>query len=374
MLLTLVIVMGGVSSGIEKFCSIGMPCLFFMLVIVIIRACTLGGNDFAVAVLQPDGSTVEQLIHSSSLDGLKYMFQPGYVTGTGYYVPATAEVAGQVVSAINGVPVVKFINEIPNFISILSTAGGQMFFSLSLGMGIMITYGSYLDKKQNIEKNALVIVICDTLIALMAGLAVMPARFSLDATGAIGGPKLLFITMQNVFNSMGTVGYVFGIIFYLLVILAAVSSSISLLEVIVAHFVDKARDAGKGDKRKSYSAIAAVAAGLLCVLVCMDGLGSNGMAPFDILKIEANGWSDCWLDFLDMVSEGVLMPLGALLMSICIGYELKPQFVDEECCLEGNAFKSKTFFNICIKSITPILMVLVLLGQLDSFFSLGLFS
>ena len=373
-LLTLIIVMGGVSSGIEKFCSIGMPCLFFMLVIVIIRACTLGGNDFAVAVLQPDGSTVEQLIHSSSLDGLKYMFQPGYVTGTGYYVPATAEVAGQVVSAINGVPVVKFINEIPNFISILSTAGGQMFFSLSLGMGIMITYGSYLDKKQNIEKNALVIVICDTLIALMAGLAVMPARFSLDATGAIGGPKLLFITMQNVFNSMGTVGYVFGIIFYLLVILAAVSSSISLLEVIVAHFVDKARDAGKGDKRKSYSAIAAVAAGLLCVLVCMDGLGSNGMAPFDILKIEANGWSDCWLDFLDMVAEGVLMPLGALLMSLCIGYELKPQFVDEECCLEGNAFKTKTFFNICIKSITPILMVLVLLGQLDSFFSLGLFS
>ena len=241
-------------------------------------------------------------------------------------------------------------------------------------MGIMITYGSYLDKKQNIEKNALVIVICDTLIALMAGLAVMPARFSLDATGAIGGPKLLFITMQNVFNSMGTVGYVFGIIFYLLVILAAVSSSISLLEVIVAHFVDKARDAGKGDKRKSYSAIAAVAAGLLCVLVCMDGLGSNGMAPFDILKIEANGWSDCWLDFLDMVAEGVLMPLGALLMSLCIGYELKPQFVDEECCLEGNAFKSKIFFNICIKSITPILMVLVLLGQLDSFFSLGLFS
>ena len=326
--LTMLIVMGGVSGGIEKVCSVGMPALFVMLLICIIRACTLEG----------------------AVDGLKYMFVPGWAVA-------------------NGV-----IDKEPNFFGVLSAAGGQMFFSLSLGMGIMITYGSYLDKKQNIEKNALVIVICDTLIALMAGLAVMPARFSLDATGAIGGPKLLFITMQNVFNSMGTVGYVFGIIFYLLVILAAVSSSISLLEVIVAHFVDKARDAGKGDKRKSYSAIAAVAAGLLCVLVCMDGLGSNGMAPFDILKIEANGWSDCWLDFLDMVSEGVLMPLGALLMSICIGYELKPQFVDEECCLEGNSFKTKTFFNICIKSITPILMVLVLLGQLDSFFSLGLFS
>ena len=373
-LLTLVIVMGGVSSGIEKFCSIGMPCLFFMLVIVIIRACTLGANDFAAAVLQPDGTTVEQIIHSSSLDGLKYMFQPGYVTGTGYYIPATAEVAGEVVSAINGLPVVKLVTEVPNFISVLSTAGGQMFFSLSLGMGIMITYGSYLDKKQNLEKNALVIVICDTLIALMAGLAVMPGRFALDATGAIGGPKLLFITMQNVFNSMGGVGYVFGIIFYLLVILAAVSSSISLLEVIVAHFVDKARDKGKGDKRKSYSIIAALAAGLLCVLVCVDGLGSNGMAPADLLKIEANGWSDCWLDFLDMVAEGILMPVGALLMCICIGYELGPKFVDDECCLEGQSFKSKTFFNICVKYITPLIMILVLAGQLDSFFGFGWFS
>ena len=320
LVLSMMIIMGGVKDGIEKASKVLMPVLFLILVAIAVYALTLG---------------------SGVREGLSFYLKPDF----------------------SGI----------TFKSVL-VAMGQAFYSLSLGMGIMITYGSYLDKKQNIEKNALVIVICDTLIALMAGLAVMPARFSLDATGAIGGPKLLFITMQNVFNSMGTVGYVFGIIFYLLVILAAVSSSISLLEVIVAHFVDKARDKGKGDKRKSYSAIAAVAAGLLCVLVCMDGLGSNGMAPFDILKIEANGWSDCWLDFLDMVSEGVLMPLGALLMSICIGYELKPQFVDEECCLEGNAFKSKTFFNICIKSITPILMVLVLLGQLDSFFGLGLFS
>ena len=327
-LLTLIIVMGGVSSGIEKFCSIGMPCLFFMLVIVIIRACTLPG----------------------AVDGLKYMFVPGWAVEHGV------------------------IEKAPSIITVLSNAGGQMFFSLSLGMGIMITYGSYLDKKQNIEKNALVIVICDTLIALMAGLAVMPARFALDPEGPIGGPKLLFITMQNVFNSMGTVGYVFGIIFYLLVILAAVSSSISLLEVIVAHFVDKARDKGKGDKRKAYSVIAALATGVLCVLVCMDGLGSNDIAPWNLFGVESSNWSDCWLDFFDMISEGILMPLGALLMCICIGYELKPQFVDDECCLEGNAFKSKTFFNICVKTITPILMVFILLGQIDQFFSLGWFS
>ena len=220
----------------------------------------------------------------------------------------------------------------------------------------------------------MVIVICDTLIALMAGLAVMPARFALDPEGPIGGPKLLFITMQNVFNSMGTVGYVFGIIFYLLVILAAVSSSISLLEVIVAHFVDKARDKGKGDKRKAYSVIAAIATGVLCVLVCLDGLGSNGIAPWNLFGVESSAWSDCWLDFFDMISEGILMPLGALLMCICIGYELKPKFVDDECCLEGNSFKSKTFFNICVKTITPILMVFILLGQIDQFFSLGWFS
>lgn len=139
------------------------------------------------------------------------------------------------------------IEKAPSIFEVISTAGGQMFFSLSIGMGAMITYGSYLDKKEHLEKNATIIVIMDTIIALMAGLCVMPARFALDPTGEIGGPKLLFITMQNVFDSMGgVVGPIFGIIFYLLVVLAAVSSSISLLETVVAHFVDKAAEQGKG--------------------------------------------------------------------------------------------------------------------------------
>ena len=373
-LLTMLIVMGGVGGGIEKVCSVGMPALFIILLICIIRACTLGGNEFEVAVLQADGSTVVQTIQSSSLDGLKYMFQPGYVTGTGYYAPAKALVDGAMVAAIDGVPVVNHITEIPNFFSVLSTAGGQMFFSLSLGMGAMITYGSYLGKKQNLEKNALIIVIMDTLIALMAGLAVMPGRFALDASGAVGGPKLLFITMQNVFDKMGAIGPVFGLLFYLLVVFAAISSSISLLEVIVAHFVDKARIAGKGDKRKPYAVIAGIASAVLCVLVCVDGLGENGIAPAALLNIEASGWSDCWLDFFDCVSEGIMMPLGALLMCLCIGWEIGPKVVDEECCLEGQSFKSKGFFNICVKFITPIIMILVLAGQLDTFFGFGWFS
>ena len=326
--LTMLIVLGGVGGGIEKVCSVGMPALFVALLICIIRACTLPG----------------------AVDGLKYMFVPGWAVA-------------------NGV-----IEEAPDFLTVLATAGGQMFFSLSLGMGAMITYGSYLQKKENIQKNALLIVIMDTLVALMAGLCVLPGRFALDPNGALGGPKLLFITMQNVFDRMDAVGPIFGIIFYLLVVFAAISSSISLLEVIVAHFVDDARDAGKGDKRKPYSILAAIAAGVLCVLVCLDGLGENGMAPAHLLNIEASAWSDCWLDFFDCVAEGILMPLGSLLMCICIGWELGPQIVDDECCLEGNRFKSKAFFNVCVKYITPIIMILVLAGQLDSFFGLGWFS
>ena len=326
--ITMVIVMGGVGGGIEKVCSVGMPALFVMLVICIIRSCTLEGAS----------------------EGLKYMFVPGWALA-------------------NGV-----IKEAPDFFSVVSTAGGQMFFSLSLGMAAMITYGSYLDKKENLQKNAIIIVVMDTLVALMAGLCVIPGRFALDPTGTLGGPSLLFVTMQNVFDKMGSIGPIFGILFYLLVVFAAISSSISLLEVIVAHFVDDARDAGKGDKRKPYSILAAIAAGVLCVLVCLDGLGENGIAPATLLNIEASGWSDCWLDFFDCVAEGILMPLGALLMCICIGWELGPQIVDDECCLEGNRFKSKAFFNVCVKYITPIIMILILAGQLDSFFGLGWFS
>ena len=376
--LTMLIVMGGVGGGIEKVCSVGMPALFVALLICIIRACTLEGTDVAVQILQADGSLVEGVVNGSALDGLKYMFSPGWAANVGYYVPAKAVVDGVEVSSImvNGVAqaIVSYQSGAPSIFSVVSTAGGQMFFSLSLGMGAMITYGSYLHKKENLQKNALLIIIMDTMVALMAGLCVMPARFALDPAGNIGGPKLLFITMQNVFHSMGTLGPIFGILFYLLVVFAAISSSISLLEVIVAHFVDDARDAGKGDKRKPYSILAAIAAGVLCVLVCLDGLGENGIAPATLLNIEASGWSDCWLDFFDCVAEGILMPLGALLMCICIGWELGPQIVDDECCLEGSRFKSKAFFNVCVKYITPIIMILILAGQLDSFFGLGWFS
>ena len=325
-LLTMIIVMGGIGGGIEKVCSVGMPALFIILLICIIRACTLPG----------------------AVDGLKYMFVPGWAVA-------------------NGV-----IEKAPSFFEVLSTAGGQMFFSLSLGMGAMITYGSYLDKKEHLEKNAILIVVMDTLVALMAGLCVIPGRFALDPEGALGGPSLLFVTMQNVFHKMGAVGPIFGILFYLLVVFAAISSSISLLEVVVAHFVDKAREAGKGDKRKTYTLIAAVAVGVGCILVCADSLGNAGIAPWQLLGLESySGWNDCWLDFWDMLSEGIMMPLGALLMSLMIGWEIGPEVVKEECeATPGHKMGSYGFFKICVKVITPLCMLFILYGQVASFFGL----
>ena len=325
--ITMVIVMGGVGGGIEKVCSVGMPALFVMLVICIIRSCTLDGAS----------------------EGLKYMFVPGWALA-------------------NGV-----IKEAPNFFSVVSTAGGQMFFSLSLGMAAMITYGSYLDKKENLQKNAIIIVVMDTLVALMAGLCVIPGRFALDPAGNLGGPSLLFVTMQNVFDRMGGAGPVFGILFYLLVVFAAVSSSISLLEAVVAHYVDRARDQGKGDKRKAYSVLAGIAAGILCVVVCLDSLGTAGISPADILGMRGTmeklpTWSADWLDFFDCIAEGILMPLGALLMSIMYGWEIGPEVVHAEATREGQSFGAYGWFKICIKYITPLCMLLVLYGQIKEFF------
>ena len=373
--LTMLIVMGGIGGGIEKVCSVGMPALFVALLICIIRACTLEGTDVAVQILQADGSLVEGVVNGSALDGLKYMFSPGWAANVGYYVPAKAVVDGAEVSSImvNGVAqaIVAYKSGAPSIFSVVSTAGGQMFFSLSLGMGAMITYGSYLHKKENLQKNAILIIVMDTLVALMAGLCVIPGRFALDPDGTLGGPKLLFITMQNVFDSMdGAIGPIFGIIFYLLVVLAAVSSSISLLETVVAHFVDEAREKGKGDRRKKYSLIASILIALLCVLVCVDGLGSNGIAPWELLKLDGyKGWSDCWLDFFDMISEGVFMPFGGLLMTLMIGWEIGPEMVKDECeATEGHKMSSYPFFKVCCKYITPLCMLLILYGQLKSFF------
>lgn len=308
--LTVLIVRNGVSGGIEKFTSIAMPALFVMLVIVIIRSVTLPGAS----------------------EGLAFMFKPNWEAFQG---------AG--------------------WIRVLAVAGGQMFFSLSLGMSIMITYGSYIPKDQNLERSALVIPLADTLIAIMAGLATMPAVF---ATGLKpgAGPGLLFVTLQTVFDSMGAVGPFFGFLMYFLVFIAAITSSISLLEGTVAVVMDKYIEKGKKFNRKTITTVMGITIAITASLVSMDGLGANGFPQFF--------GQGCWLDAIDLIAEGILMPLGACYMAIIIPTSL----VDQEATLNGAQFKTKVFYDFCIKFIAPIMMVLVLLGQMDGFFGLGMFG
>ena len=324
------IVAGGIDSGIEKFNKIGMPALFVMLVIIIIRSLTL-----------PNAG-----------EGLKFMFIPGYAVKGG------------------------FIESAPGLVSVLATAGGQMFFSLSLAMGAMITYGSYLGKEENLVKNSGIIVFADTLVALLAGIAVIPAAVANGINNGIpvnqiklGGPNLLFATLQDVFHNMGALGGVFGVIFYILVLLAAISSAISLMEVLSAHFIDKAAEQGKKLERKKVVLWVSIAILIPAILVAADGLGSNGITPAEIFHIEnVRGWNDCWLDFFDCWSEGIMMPLGAMLMALMIGWEVGPQLTLDEVAHGDPSEGFKKFFIFCIKFVVPVVMAFVLSGMLTDFF------
>ncbi|MGI6204777.1 MAG: sodium-dependent transporter [Anaerovoracaceae bacterium] len=314
LLLTALICIGGVSGGIEKFCSIGMPVLFLLLLIIIIRSATLPGAGA----------------------GFAFIFKPDW-----------SMLAGR------------------QAITTLSAAGGQMFFSLSLGMGAMITYGSYLSKDANLQSSSILIVVFDTIAALMAAMAVFPAVFAFGLEPA-GGPGLLFMTMENVFADMGAVGFVFGFLFYLLVTIAGISSSISLLEVATVSFQEMSAKGGKEPmaRRKAlWIAVAIMAVENL--VVAADGLGSTGM-------VQPLGF--CWLDFLDLFAEGLMMPIGALVMTLIIGFIVGREGVLAEAELEGNKFGAIGFFMGCSKSIAPLGMLFILLGQIDSFFNLGWFS
>lgn len=335
--LTIAIVMGGISGGIEKFTKVAMPALFVMLLIVIVRSLTLEG----------------------AMTGVSFMFAPNWA--------AFSEIG---------------------FMKVLKTAAGQMFFSLSLGMGCMITYGSYLSKHENLEKNAFIIPIADSIFAVCAGLAVMPAVGAFMYQGVEGisfgaGPGLLFVTLHQVFSvgMGGFIGNLFGFIFYILVFIAAITSAISLLEVCTAFFIDKEIEKGKTPNRKKLTTLVGFAIFVVGIPVCLDGLGAGraGGAMIDIPAVmfnmsEVRVAFDCWLDFYDMISEGVFMPLGAILMSVMIGWILKTTVIQEEVqATPGLKMKNYAFWDICFKFIVPIAITFVLFGQLDDFFGLGIF-
>ena len=239
----------------------------------------------------------------------------------------------------------------------------------------MVTYGSYLSKKEHIVKNSLMVVIFDTLVAVMAGMAILPAAIALGGKdAALAGPKLLFITLQDVFNSMGAIGPLFGTIFYLLVVIATITSIISLMEVDITLYTDRCHDKGKEPNRFKTTVVVSIIIFIGAALVAVDGLGSNGIWVPLQSSMGINNWNDCWLDLLDFISEGVLMPFLALMTSIVVGWLWGPKNIKDEIEQEGHTFGIYGFFKFCVKFVVPIAMVFVLLGQLDSFLSLGIFS
>lgn len=241
-----------------------------------------------------------------------------------------------------------------------------MFFSLSLGMGITVTYGSYVSKTDNLQRSAVLIPLADTLAAVLAGFATLPAVFAAGLDPG-QGPGMLFVTLQTVFASMGSIGPVFGLLFYLLVFIAAITSAVSVLEAIVSTMLDISEHKlhHKNPNRIAITLGCGLFALVEGVFVAMDGLGSHGFS-----QIFNQG---TWLDTFDLLSEGTLMPIGALLASILFGW-VKPHYLDDEIEQGANGHLMTRYFNFCIKWIVPPIMLMVLLGQISAFFGLKWFG
>lgn len=309
------------TEGLERFNKFGIPGLFIILVGIIIYDLTLPGAK-------------EGYVFMFSTKGME-------IAGTSF-----------------------------NFFKALRTAGGQMLFSLSLGMGAMVTYGSYLGKEESIGKNAWIIPAFDTLAAIFAGMAIFPAVF---ATGnqVNAGPGLLYITMQDVCSTMGAAGNLIGMMFYLLVIFAGISSAISLMEVVSSCIIDMRAEKGKTSDRKSIVTCVAIGMFIISIPICADCLGLAGEqgAFWNLYSFLGAGSQDL-LDLYDLLSEGFMMPLGAMLMCILVGWVTGFDFMADEIEADGRVWKAKKFFKICVKYIAPILMLFVLVSLFISYFGL----
>lgn len=300
------------TSGIERFCKVAIPALVVCMIIIIVRACTLPG----------------------AMDGLAYIFKPdlSVFKGTGW-------------------------------ITVLGAAGNQCFFSLSLASGCLIAYGAKLGKTENLEKNAAIVAISDTLVAVMAGVCIFPAVFAYGLAPN-AGPGLLFSTMVTVFQNMGAIGPIFCFIFFLLVFFAALSSSIGMMEGGIQAMVDAQERKGKMGGRVKCVALTAVIALIGNLIVTGDGLGSSGWwNPMTaVLGPEAG---KVWLDFFDLFAEGLLMPIGATGMAILLGWT-RIHYLDEE-VEQGSTFKSKGFVHFCLKWLDPIICAILIIVSLDGF-------
>lgn len=291
--LTGFVVFKGVQNGIEKYSKILMPMLFLILIVLGVRSVLLPGAK----------------------EGLTFLFKPDFSKITG---------------------------------KVLISALGQVFFSLSVGMGALITYGSYIKKNDNLTTTALSVTLSDTLVAVLAGVVIFPAAFSfgIQPTAGMG---LVFNTLPLIFNQM-TGGYIFCIIFFVLLAIAALTSTISLLEVSVAYLSEEMHI-----KRQTATILACVATMILgsfaSLSLCQD-------SPFCIAGMKL-------FDCLDFVSAKVLLPLGGMLIVIFVGWKLgKAKFFEE--ITNENTIKAsmKKVILFIIKFVAPLAIAVIFVSGL----------
>ncbi len=293
MVLTAWIVFAGVKKGIERYTKILMPILLLLIIAMCIRSVTLEGAE----------------------KGLSFLFKPDF-------------------SKIN--------------FNVVLEALGQAAFSLSIGMGALITYGSYIRKDNNLSTTAMQVASADTIIAILAGVMIFPAVFALGMDPK-AGPGLVFEVLPQLFMQM-PLGYYFSVLFFVLLAVAALTSTVSVLEVVVAYFSEELNM-----NRRKATIISSIAIWLVGILATLS---------FGDLK-EVKIFGKTFFDNMDYLSANVLLPLGALLIVIFLGWVLGRKPVREEISNEG-AVKPKLFniFFFIVKYIAPIAIVLVFLNSL----------
>lgn len=292
MALTGFFVWRGISKGIEWGNRIMMPLLFLMLGLIVIRSLTLPG----------------------AMEGVRFFFRADF-------------------SKINGSTVISAL--------------GQVFFSMSVGFGIMLTYASYLGKDTPLSRSSWLIAMSNSLVAVLAGLAILPAVFSFKMEPE-QGPGLLFVVIPEIFRQMSG-GYFFGILFFLLVFFAALTSSISILEVPVSYLVDERKLS-----RKKSVIVASLIISVLGVF-CTLSMGST-LGWFKVYEMGI-------FDLLDFVSNNMLLPVGGLMLCIVIGYVWKPEKVLKEITQDGkHPFLGKEIWPFLIKYLVPLAIVVILIS------------
>ena len=289
--LCIIVLIFGVQKGIEKVSKILMPALFVMLVFMAIVSLTMPG----------------------AIEGLKFMFVPNF----------------------------ESIAENGGFLQMLSAATGQAFYSLSVGMGIAVTYGSYLKKDQSIPQNALSVCGLDTMVAIFSGLAVLPAIFAVGIAPS-AGPGLVFISFPAVFESLGGFGVVAGILFFLLVLFAAWTSAISLLEVLISALEEKTKLS-----RKGATLVVAVVISITSILVAIS------MQPEGLFGVNL-------LDLFDSLTTYVMLPLTGLLMCFFLIKVIGMKTAKEELLLNCKVKKLGKVWEFAIKFVVPVLIAFIL--------------